>query len=62
MDTKFLKFFEDLGSRMTLVEQTVFNAEGPEFRFERLEKAYEDLNILTKQNYEHHNGQRDVLD
>jgi len=45
MDTEFVEVFENIRKRMVLLEQTVFSAEGPEFRFEKLEKAYLEMSI-----------------
>ena len=39
LDHKFIKVFERTEERLKLLEQTVFGAEGPEFRFDKIEKV-----------------------
>jgi siroheme synthase (precorrin-2 oxidase/ferrochelatase) len=54
MDVEFVAAFKDIEKRMVLLEQTVFRADGPEFRFEKLEKAQLEISVDVKTHYEFH--------
>ena len=45
MEHKFVLKMEDYDNRLTMLEQIVLGKDGPEFRFEKLEKKQEELDV-----------------
>jgi hypothetical protein len=54
LDNEFIKTFEKIETRMTLLETAVFGKDGPERRFEKLEKAHLEMMIDQKTHHEFH--------
>ena len=54
LDNQFIKTFEKIEERMMLLETAVFGKEGPERRFEKLEKAHIEIIVDQKTHYEFH--------
>ena len=62
LDHKFIKIFERTEERLKLLEQTVFGAEGSEFRFDKIEKVQEKLLKDHVTHYELHCNQTSQLE
>ena len=59
---KFNKVFDKLDKRLKLIEQDVFGEDGPEHRFEVIEKDLLQLRVDQKQQQEEFTGMNEMLE